>query len=214
MSVRVRGPPSLWKMRTRPRPDTATLERPLVLDPGLLRSVDMTRLTRDRLDHLVKREGERERAASEEPRRMMNATFRVRSHVRKGLREVFSSPIQLQHQPPPEKEITKKSPKSKEEKKERKNVEDIFGTLLSVPTPCSTCGRAERPERLHAHPSVPRSKRSKLREDQENAAVRTSVTKPVAMKFRSGKTRGEKHADVPDSRKTSPEEKDPPKVST
>lgn len=127
--------------------------------------------------------------------RVINTTFRVRSHVRKGLREVFSSPTQNQTTPNKEKVI--KSPKLKESR-DKKTVEDVFGTLIvsdAVPSPCSTCGRSERPERLHAHPSVPQNKRSKLKEDQENTSVavqKSSVTKPVAMKFRSGKTRERK----------------------
>ncbi|XP_054277852.1 zinc finger protein 474-like [Macrosteles quadrilineatus] len=225
MSVRVgHPPPHLWsvvrrmqlKPGAKPRPDTATLDRPLVLDPQLLRKVDMTRLTRDRLmtiENLIsspkktrgsprakeksgkplakskskyeKEDWQDQKNSNEEfPRknsRVINTTFRVRSHVRKGLREVFS--------PPQTKE--KISPKLKEKDKK---VEDVFGTLIlsdTVPSPCSTCGRSERPERLHAHPSVPQNKRTKLKEDQENTVVqKSSVTKPVAMKFRSGKTKG------------------------
>lgn len=250
LRLRVANPPRHWtavrKMRlqtgksggSRHRPDTATLEKPLILDPGLLRKVDMTRLTRDRLltienllatpkksratpkvrEKLTKsrttsREGRTESGEDEEsavldefklrkPR--LNTTFRVKSHVRKGLREVFSSTIQLQV--PPDKEVVKvKSPKIKENRPShhKKSVEDVFGALIVkeniVPSPCNACGRSEKPERLHAHPSMPQNKRSRMKEDQENlekvVLQKSSVTKPVAMKFRSGKNRKEKHAE-------------------
>ncbi|XP_046661541.1 zinc finger protein 474-like isoform X1 [Homalodisca vitripennis] len=271
MSVKVQVAPSphLWSvvkkmhLKTgkvasgRHRPDTATLEKPLILDPGLLRKVDMTRLTRDRLltiENLINtpkktktspkpkekpgkssirsksREDNTESWVDEEissisdfkrkNSRVINTTFRVRSHVRKGLREVFSSPTQLQISPAPEKQPVKsKSPKVKETQtnRDKKSVEDVFGTLIVsetlVPSPCNTCGRSERPERLHAHPSMPQNKRSKLKDDQENTAVmqqKNSVTKPMAMKFRSGKSRGEKHPDVerPQEQIKSPVQKD------
>lgn len=219
---------------SRHRPDTATLEKPLVLDPGLLRKVDMTRLTRDRLmtiENLITTpkksrkspkiketpekksrsksgEGKSDREDEESSiiddfklkKPLRNATFRVRTHVRKGLREVFSSPSQLQV-PSSEKQPNAKSPKMKSK---NKSVEDVFGSLIlndnpPVPSPCNACGRSERPERLHAHPSMPLNKRSKLKEDQENHQVvqqKSSVMKPVAMKFRSGKTRGSKHPEI------------------
>lgn len=243
------NPPRLWsrtavrKMRlqtgkspggSRHRPDTATLEKPLILDPCLLRKVDMTRLTRDRLltienllatpkksrvtsknsGRLTKsrttESGEDDESTILEDFKMrkprLNTTFRVKSHVRKGLREVFTSHTQLQL---PDKEVVKvKSPKTKENRssRDKKSVEDVFGTLIVkeniVPSPCNTCGRSEKPERLHAHPSMPLNKRSRLKEDQENMNLekvvqqKSSVTKPVAIKFRSGKSREEKQPEV------------------
>lgn len=223
---------------TRLRPDTATLEKPLMLDPGLIRKLDMTRTTRERLitiENLVatpkKIKGksrvkekttvlspkinrkdlkvtedswEDDSSTSEEPKlrklsRALNTTFRIRTHTRKSLKEVFTpSPLHLQV---PGSNVSDAEHGGKSRSKSRspvprsKNNSDGFGDVIElVPSPCCTCGRKEQPERLHAHPKRATNKKNKSKDDQENKEVnqqqKNSVTKPVPMKFRSGKTRG------------------------
>ncbi|XP_067001973.2 uncharacterized protein [Anabrus simplex] len=82
-----------------------------------------------------------------------------------------------------------------------KKVDEVFGgpkTALDVPAPCTTCGRPEQPERLHSHPAPSGSRPSTMRGDStevaspkntnRSALVKSSVRKPVPMKFRSGKS--------------------------
>ncbi|RZF41476.1 hypothetical protein LSTR_LSTR000190 [Laodelphax striatellus] len=89
------------------RPETATLEKPLVLDPKLLRKLDMTTLCREKLltiENLIisprsdsgKMSREKERCSTGEPKtkrvsRGLNTTYRIRSNGRKRLADVFAA---------------------------------------------------------------------------------------------------------------------------
>lgn len=86
-------------------------------------------------------------------------------------------------------------------KKDGKNVDEVFGGPKpkdEVPEPCRTCGRPEQPERFHSHPP-PSSHRSRQHDDNNNnnnddddtrpAVTKSSVRKPVPMKYRSGKSK-------------------------
>lgn len=228
----------------RGRPDTATLEKPVVLDPLYVRKVDMTRLTRERLmtiENLIaspkkqtpsprrvketkehneaKKEkrksvqnkisddsfNESEKGVVNEPKikkisRVLNTTFRVRSCTRKSLKETLSpSPTHLQVPATrtPSAEIVKMNNCKNNVKRNKKRIEDLFGSAVGqvVPAPCCACGREELPERLHAHPKRQQIKKSKSKDNQENKEIfqqqqqKSSVTKPVPMKYQSGKSR-------------------------
>uniref|UniRef100_A0A1B6EA23 C2HC/C3H-type domain-containing protein n=1 Tax=Clastoptera arizonana TaxID=38151 RepID=A0A1B6EA23_9HEMI len=247
MSVRVRSmarelnTPSPWpkvkKLQIKPvklnsnslrqRPDTATLEKPLMLDPALLRKLDMTRTTRERLmtiENLVVTPKKKNKArikdkppiaptrkemksnsweddsVSDEPKtkkmtRVLNTTFRIKSHARKSLKEVLTlaqdtrptstSPVPKKTETLPQPEVTKKT--------------EFVEPEVAVPAPCCACGRKERPERLHAHPK--RVIKKKTKDDQENKEQR-SVTKPIPMKFRSGKSREKSDAESEPKKET------------
>ncbi|XP_069672603.1 uncharacterized protein [Periplaneta americana] len=95
-------------------------------------------------------------------------------------------------------------------KKDGKDVHEVFvGPKPSdeVPAPCRTCGRPEQPERFHSHPP-PSSRKQRHQDDNNNedpARVnKSSVRKPVPIKYRSGKSnRRKSDAAIPDSSKAS-----------
>lgn len=195
------------------RPETATLEKPLVLDPKLLRKLDMTTLSKEKLmsiQNLIlspklrskKSSGQSsweddDSSAVDEPKvkrfsKGLNTTYRIRSHVRKGLTELFptaipstlnSSRLKL-----PEKVPRGATNKIKEKNKEKGKVikpvpskETIPEAVQEVPPPCCTCGRPEQPERLHSHPARLQNRKAKNprpSSEQENVNQPTSVTQP------------------------------------
>lgn len=86
-------------------------------------------------------------------------------------------------------------------KKDGKNVDEVFGGPKprdEVPEPCRTCGRPEQPERFHSHPppsshrktsAVRRQHDNNNNDDTRPAVTKSSVRKPVPMKYRSGKSK-------------------------
>jgi hypothetical protein len=88
-------------------------------------------------------------------------------------------------------------------KKDGKVVDEVFGgPKLSdeVPEPCRTCGRPEQPERFHSHP-LPSSHQHRRQQDNNNnddvarpTVTKSSVRKPVPIKYRSGKSSRRKEA--------------------
>ncbi|KAJ9594904.1 hypothetical protein L9F63_013795, partial [Diploptera punctata] len=86
-------------------------------------------------------------------------------------------------------------------KKDGKNVDEVFAGPKpgEVPEPCRTCGRPEQPERFHSHPPPSSHKQtSAMKRQQDNnnnnddtarsTVVKSSVRKPVPIKYRSGKS--------------------------
>lgn len=82
-------------------------------------------------------------------------------------------------------------------KKDVKIVDEVFGgPKLSdeVPEPCRTCGRPEQPERFHSHPPASSHQRRRQQDSNNNddvtrpAVSKSSVRKPVPIKYRSGKS--------------------------
>lgn len=82
-------------------------------------------------------------------------------------------------------------------KKDGKIVDEVFGgPKLSdeVPEPCRTCGRPEQPERFHSHPPASSHKQRRQQDSNNNedatrpAVTKSSVRKPVPIKYRSGKS--------------------------
>ncbi|XP_023723625.1 uncharacterized protein LOC111873274 isoform X2 [Cryptotermes secundus] len=92
-------------------------------------------------------------------------------------------------------------------KKDGKNVDEVFGGPKprdEVPEPCRTCGRPEQPERFHSHPPPSSHRKTSAarrqhdnnnnnnnnnNEDTRPAVTKSSVRKPVPMKYRSGKSK-------------------------
>ena len=82
-------------------------------------------------------------------------------------------------------------------KKDGKIVDEVFGgPKLSdeVPEPCRTCGRPEQPERFHSHPPASSHQQRRQQDSNNNddvtrpAVTKSSVRKPVPIKYRSGKS--------------------------
>lgn len=68
-----------------------------------------------------------------------------------------------------------------------KGVDTVFGGIVSqrkVPEPCKTCGRPDQPERFHSHPISP----VKPKELVKKIQMKSTVQKPVAIKFKSKKS--------------------------
>ncbi|KAF5269813.1 hypothetical protein FQR65_LT05859 [Abscondita terminalis] len=56
--------------------------------------------------------------------------------------------------------------------------------LIKLPEPCTTCGRPEQPERFHSHP-VGSIKPTKKMSEPQRVPVKSTVQKPIAMKYKS-----------------------------
>jgi hypothetical protein len=88
-----------------------------------------------------------------------------------------------------------------------------------VPEPCRTCGRPEQPERFHSHPP-PSSHQQRRQQDSNNnddvtrpAVTKSSVRKPVPIKYRSGKSNRRKSEVAKTEAETSVTSKVPSPVS-
>lgn len=57
---------------------------------------------------------------------------------------------------------------------------------IKLPEPCRTCGRSDQPERFHSHPSGKQQKKENLKVP----LAKTSVQKPVAIKYKSSLDQG------------------------
>lgn len=58
-----------------------------------------------------------------------------------------------------------------------------------LPTPCTTCGRAEQPERFHSHPPPPPpQQKQKEVVNKKTNIMKSTVQKPLAIKFKSKKS--------------------------
>ncbi|CAG9858010.1 unnamed protein product [Phyllotreta striolata] len=67
---------------------------------------------------------------------------------------------------------------------------DAKSPSTKLPQPCNTCGRPDQPERLHSHPATPsgNDKSPKLK-------VKSSVQKPIAIKYKSKANKSENIAE-------------------
>jgi hypothetical protein len=129
---------------------------------------------------------------------VLNATFRVSTHQRKGLNNIMPSTPVSSPQPclEPQDRVIKTKQKRTNDTEQRKEMDNIFGSKVgnSVPVPCRACGRTDQPERLHSHPiQTNRRKATTISEpvgDRGNkVVVKNSVSKPIAIKFKSAKVR-------------------------
>lgn len=59
----------------------------------------------------------------------------------------------------------------------------------SAPEPCKSCGNLDQPERFHSHPKGSQQKTKENCSTTSKAAVPKTVQKPVALNFRSDKSR-------------------------
>ncbi|KAJ8932560.1 hypothetical protein NQ318_011202 [Aromia moschata] len=74
-----------------------------------------------------------------------------------------------------------------------------------LPEPCKTCGRPEQPERFHSHPATPMRQARKM-EQSPKAPVKSIVQKPVAIKYKS-KTKETEKKPSPNRKPASPPQK-------
>lgn len=65
------------------------------------------------------------------------------------------------------------------------NNNDLIAST-KLPEPCKTCGRPDQPERFHSHPATPLKPLKKM-EETVKVPVKSTVQKPVAIKYTSRK---------------------------
>lgn len=96
------------------------------------------------------------------------------------------------------------------------DVELFTGFVKGTPEPCTTCGRTDQPERLHSHPKVSLI-RSKLGNNNFNTnnipIVKKSVQKPIALNFRSDKSKEKMKSQVESKKVTGGKSKTPSPTS-
>ncbi|XP_044265542.1 uncharacterized protein LOC123011902 [Tribolium madens] len=80
-----------------------------------------------------------------------------------------------------------------------------------LPEPCKTCGRPDQPERFHSHPATP----LKIVKKEEPPKMKSTVQKPVAMKYKSKQSAEKKPLPPPQRKPSLPAQKlvhSPPNV--
>lgn len=95
------------------------------------------------------------------------------------------------------------------------DVELFTGFIKGTPEPCTTCGHTNQPERLHSHPKVPILK-NKLGNSNFNSIsiVKKSIQKPVALNFRSDKSKDKMKGQVETKKAKSVKSKTPSPSTT
>ncbi|XP_014246134.1 uncharacterized protein LOC106664705 [Cimex lectularius] len=153
------------------RPGTATLSKPQILDPSWSMNIDMTEI---RLATLAEVE-----SLITKPRKgPVHITEDTFLKYKKRFFDVNDMKRPKRNIPGP---INNERPKV--------SAMDILGEEVTnqVPTPCRACAKNDKPERFHSHPKG--GPRSKTLPRERNQAIRNAVSKPVALKYKSGKAR-------------------------
>lgn len=185
------------------RPQTATLERPKILDIKLQEAVDMTMTTRENLKETLSHSARQERKKRQN-RKQGSKRF---PNISKDRQDTYLGP-------------SKSSPElGKASSGGRKHLKSLPSTPLprkplsgghhplfrdtppdSVPMPCFSCARSDQPERFHSHPpsfdctalkkalKPPSSPKDVGPSKMSN---KNSVQRPLALKFSSSKTTNE-----------------------
>ncbi|XP_065200316.1 zinc finger protein 474-like isoform X2 [Planococcus citri] len=167
------------------RPTTATLIKPTILDTKLLGIFDMTTVSREHLvaiknlvhttprckcrtmtkSHSVECDQKCQTAQNQEKIQKMYKVLNKTYRIRTNVRQKLHNLAE---------------------------ASEIIERPVIVPAPCSTCGRSDQPERFHSHPSRAENQRKCIKSSIEE---KKTVQKPVAMKFRSAKTKLEEEKD-------------------
>lgn len=206
--------------KRRPRPLTATLAKPRLLDITLLGKIDMSLMRKELLSvyRLMKMPIERLNVTDKKLSMLKKTKDENVSHGRKsfkkdivieitGATETENSVIALTKDVIKDKSPFKLFPVGKH--RNRSKVDAAFsgptGQLLAKP--CDSCGRASRPERLHAHPqkvslSPARMKLADLSEKptcDKNRKFSPEVLSPILPKCvkKEGKQPSEKQNEAP-----------------
>ncbi len=168
-------------VKTERRPNTATLLKPTLLDTKLLGIFDMSTVSREHLLAI-------KNLVHSSPRckcKPMTKAFSLKCEQQSKTSE---SDVKIQKMY----KVLNKTYRIRTNVRQRlrdfsgETADDIWAKVPTVPAPCITCGRTEQPERFHSHPSRTEVKERSVKEPEEQ---RKTVQKPVAMKFRSNKTK-------------------------
>lgn len=173
------------------RPTTATLIKPTILDTKLLGIFDMTTVSRD---HLVA------------IKNLVHTTPRCkcRSMTKSHSVECDQKCQSVQNQEKIQKmyKVLNKTYRIRTNVRQKLHnlteASEIIERPIILPAPCSTCGRSDQPERFHSHPSRVENQRKCIKDIEE----KKTVQKPVAMKFRSAKTKLEEDKGKETSKKS------------
>ncbi|XP_017776309.1 PREDICTED: zinc finger protein 474-like isoform X2 [Nicrophorus vespilloides] len=181
------------------RPQTATLERPQILDIRLATKIDMSLLRKEFLtitnlcriplatiNRTKPKTGtalvDRRRPVSNLPKPISPHSGRIKVDEITGKVRSPTIITTTASKKPDDinnnlKALRKRSP-GKPSPKLRKS------TKLLLPEPCTTCGRPDQPERFHSHPVTPLKPHVRK---CELKVVKNSVQKPLAIKYKSTK---------------------------
>ncbi|XP_049963835.1 zinc finger protein 474-like isoform X2 [Schistocerca serialis cubense] len=194
-----------------PRPQTATLDRPRILDIALLGKIDMT-LTRKALLSIsslcagapadaAKRNGASPGDGRGGKSRRFAGVAAAAGVARRGRQQPAAgrsahtdeddgtssgtAPPTPRRQPAKKQQL--KVPAARRRPAPAGEAEEARAGAGAVPQPCTTCGRHEQPERLHSHPPA-RHQQAQQPQPQAQAPPqppKSSVRKPMPINFRS-----------------------------
>ncbi|XP_047118678.1 zinc finger protein 574-like [Schistocerca piceifrons] len=179
-----------------PRPQTATLDRPRILDIALLGKIDMT-LTRKALLSIsslcagAPADAAKRNGASPgdgrggKSRRFQPAAGRSAHTDEDDGTSSGTAPPTPRRQPAKKQQL--KVPAARRRPAPAGEAEEARAGAGAVPQPCTTCGRHEQPERLHSHPPA-RHQQAQQPQPQAQAPPqppKSSVRKPMPINFRS-----------------------------
>lgn len=159
------------------RPSTATLIKPTILDTKLLGIFDMTTVSREHLLAI-------KNLVHSTPRckcRPMTKAVSLKCDQK-------ADPVQGHEKIQKVYKVLNKTYRIRTNVRQKlhdlSEAAEIIEKPIALPAPCSTCGRSDQPERFHSHPSRVENQKKCV-----NLEEKKTVQKPVAMKFRSAKTK-------------------------
>ncbi|KAF4527495.1 hypothetical protein B566_EDAN015432 [Ephemera danica] len=207
----------LTRQESTPRPQTATLERPRVLDTTYLTKLDMS-LTRKALlsvTNLCKVPVGKRKIPLRSAGRIVGAR-RLKPRPSEADESWEDESVSEVERPVKEKKTLRNQVGSKRivvarDKSETKSRQDTPNakvrnsvsspcrgdhsrkatTPRNIPEPCRSCGRTDLPERLHSHPKItkPTENNRPVPAVTITRPVKSSVQRPVPIKFRSEKSK-------------------------
>lgn len=167
------------------RPNTATLIKPIILDTKLQGIFDMSTVSREHLLAI-------KNLVNSSPRcrcKLLSKTSSVKCESR------FNEAEEKIHRMC---KVLNKTYCIRNNAARKRLLDDLpdaefVDKIPVIPAPCVTCGREDQPERFHSHPSRTEIK-SKLKinrkpNESKEYEPRKTVQKPVAIKFRSAKSK-------------------------
>ncbi|XP_018573986.1 uncharacterized protein LOC108913016 isoform X2 [Anoplophora glabripennis] len=220
------------KTEEQPRPLTATLEKPMILDISLVGKIDMSKIRKEflnisnlcRVPLIIKNKNvlKVNRPLSLPPPEKHKNKKKKISDAEDSFEDEESTSVQSARKIKNDKINNKIKTASKKGgllrpatisdannnktlKVPRKcgvangkvmNLKSELIKSTKLPEPCSTCGRPDQPERFHSHPATLMRSTGKRTEESPKIPVKSTVQKPVAIKYKS-KTNAEKKAISP-----------------
>ncbi|KAB0804054.1 hypothetical protein PPYR_01024 [Photinus pyralis] len=193
------------------RPLTATLEKPQILDIKFINKIDMSLIRKEFLcitnlcrAPLTVIKLPNEGPLTDRPLSLPNCIVKkivdvepprskTSCEMNKKCKSHTAGPKKVQNLIVPIRNITK-SPRSNGVTKKTENDAsqklmrivrtNDYNKTMKLPQPCTTCGRPDQPERFHSHP-VATSKSPPKPNENIKILTKSTVQKPVAIKYKS-----------------------------